>query len=498
MVRLLISVRRLILPAGLILLLAALQTSPTMAVPPIQNGDPVTLRVAAPAPASLDPVLISRFDPGTRDLVESLFVGLTRFDPVTQTIEPMLAESWTVSDDGLTWTFDLRDDIQWVKYDPAAKEVIAVRPVAAGDFVYAIQRACDPLRPSPVTANLMVVKGCLTVANAFPEIIDDLFLAREIGVRATGPATLEIDLLFPAAYFPTLLSTAEFRPLARESVRESEAGWATVPTLVSNGPYALQAWDSGGMRLARNPYWPDAYAGNVEVIEIEFVGDAFTAGSLFSQGEADLVRLTPDQIAAARATYPDFVHVTKGTSLTMLGFSFDRAMVTTPEVRRALALALDRDALVQQFFLDQAQAVMRFTPPGVVAGFRFRQHLIRSSRCTGNFSAVGYEGCNNVPEPLIVLVPEEDSRWTEIAQAIAQQWSTVLGCSPVLFEIEPLPRTLLIELAHSTYDPEKVTRSHIWLTIWIADYPDANAWIADALHCRLDIRTGRACGKRTI
>ena len=71
-----------------------------------------------------------------------------------------------------------------------------MRPVAAGDVVYAIQRACDPLRPSPVTANLMIVKGCLRLPTRFPEIIDDLFIAREIGVRATGPNTLEIDTCF--------------------------------------------------------------------------------------------------------------------------------------------------------------------------------------------------------------------------------------------------------------------------------------------------------------
>jgi len=72
----------------------------------------------------------------------------------------------------------------------------------------------------------------------------------------------------------------------------------------------------------------------------------------------------------------------------------------------------------------------------------------------------------------------------------------VLGCSPVLFEVEPLPRTLMIELAHSAYDPEKVTRSHIWMTTWSADYLDANAWIVDALHCRYGyIHTGRACGQ---
>ena len=442
-----------------------------------------------PAPANLDPVQLSRFDPNARDLAENLFVGLTRFDPAARQIEPMIAKDWSISDDGLTWTFDLRDDIQWVRYDPDIQAAVAVRPVVAGDFVYAIQRACDPLRPSPVTANLMIVKGCQTVANAFPQIINDLFIAREIGVRATGPTTLEIDLMFPASYFPSLLSTPEFRPLARESVRAGENNWTTLPTLMTSGPFVLESWTPDRMWLARNPFWPDAFSGNVERVDISL-------GATLSPAQIDMARLTPGQIPAVRAASPGLLHITPGTTLTMLGFSYDRNVVSMPEVRRALSEAIDRKVLVQQFFPDQALPVTQFTPPGVVAAPVLDNTLFDPTAALASYSAAGYDGCNNVPESLIVLVPEEDPQLADLAQAITQQWATNLGCNPILFQIKSLPRTLMIELAHSTYDPDKVTRSHIWLATWSPDYPDANAWIADALHCRFGyIRTGRACGK---
>jgi ABC-type oligopeptide transport system substrate-binding subunit len=486
--------RRVFWSVGLILLLT-ITWVPTIPIIPtasastsIQADEPVTLRTVIPAPANLDPVQLSRFEPTVRDLAENLFVGLTRFDPLTRQIEPMIAKDWSVSDDGLTWTFNLRDDIQWVRYDPNIQAAVAVRPVVAGDFVYAIQRACDPLRPSPVTTNLMIVKGCQTVANAFPQVINDLFIAHEIGVRATGPNTLEIDLLFPASYFPSLLSTPEFRPLARESVRAGERNWTTLPTLMTSGPYVLASWTSDNMNLARNPFWPDAYAGNVERVDITF-------GAASSPAQVDMARLAPDQIAAVRASSPDLLHITPGTTLTMLGFSYDRNVVSVPEARRALSEAIDRNALVQQFFPDQALPVTQFTPPGVVAAPELNNTLFNLTDAVASYSAAGYDGCNNVPEPLIVLVPEEDAQVTDLAQAITQQWATNLGCNPVLFQIKSLPRTLMIELAHSTYDPDKVTRSHIWLATWSPDYPDANAWIADALHCRFGyIRTGRECG----
>jgi oligopeptide transport system substrate-binding protein len=495
MQRLLLPVRRVLLSTGLIILLASTWIPATWASPSGQDDAPVTLHLAMPAPGDLDPVQISRFDPHVRDLVENLFVGLTRFDPLTRQAEPMLAESWSVSQDSLTWTFNLRDDIQWVRYDPATQQTVAVRPVVAGDFVYAVQRACDPQRPSPLTPNLMIIKGCYTVANAFPEIINDLFIAREIGVRATGPTTLEIDLLFPAVYLPSLLSTPEFRPLARESVRAAANNWTAAPTLMTSGPYVLQAWKTGNMVLARNPYWLDAYAGNVERVEVTLTGETSPAPALIARGQVDMARLAPEQVAAVQVAYPDLVRITQGTTLTLLGFSYDRNMVVTPEVRRALALAIDRDALVQQFFSGQAALpVTQFTPPGVVAAPVIDNTLYDPASAQANYSAAGYEGCNNVQETLIVLVPDNDPRWTEIAQAITQQWSTALGCSPALFEVKALPRTLMIELAHSAYDPEKVTRSHIWMTTWSADYLDANAWIADALHCRFGyVRTGREC-----
>jgi len=467
--------------------------SAVFASPLLQGSSLVRLRVAMPAPENLDPVHISRFDSHTRDLVENLFVGLTRYNPQTQQIEPMLARDWTVSDDGLLWTFNLREDIQWVRMDPNTQEVVAVRPVAAGDVVYAIQRACDPLRPSPVTTNLMIIRGCQTVANAPHEVIDDLFIAREIGVRAIGPSTLEIDLMFPASYFLTLASMPEFRPLPREAVSDT-ANWTVPAAIITNGPYVLKNWTGTGMELIRNPLWPDAFTGNIEAVEVTFTSDTTTAPALIGGGQVDMARLSPTDIAAAQTTSSDLLHIAPGAPLVLMGFSYDRLMVNVPEVRRALALAIDRDALSQQLLPGRAAAISQFTPPGMIASPEAGLSLFNPSQAQSDYGKAGYPGCDAVTEKLIILVPEEDLFWTEVAQAVIQQWSANLGCNPALFEVRTLPRTLMIELSHATYDPEQVTRSHIWLAFWSADYPDANAWIGDALHCRYGyIRTGREC-----
>lgn len=464
---------------------------PVLAAPAAQADEPVTLRLAMPTPASLDPVAVSRFDLHTRDLLENLYVGLTRFDPQTHTIEPMLAERWSVSADGFTWTFELRDDIQWVRYDAGQGDFTAVRPVVAGDVAYSIQRACDPLRPSPVTANLMIVRGCQTVAEAFPEIVDDLFIAREIGVRATGPHTLEIDLLFPAAYFPALASTLAFRPVARESVA---ALTTPGPSVLTNGPYALQAWNTAGLTLQRNPHWPDPLPGNVARVAIQFVGEGDPVTPLVTGQRVDMARLSGDEIETARTTARELLRIAPGDAVTVLGFSFDRAMVQETDVRRALALTLDGEALVQEYFAGSGLPATHFTPENVAAAPAFESQSFEPGTAQMLFNDAGYPGCQNVPEKLLLLVPDEDPRWADAGQAITRGWSNWLGCNPALLEVKPISRVLLIELSHAVYDPDKVTRSHMWVATWHADYPDANAWLGDALHCEYGyFRTRRAC-----
>lgn len=465
------------------------------AAPDSQANTPGVLRLAMPPVTQLDPVQISRFDLASRDLIENLFVGLTRYDPVTQQIEPMLAKDWSISADGLTWTFNLREDVQWVRYDSATQDIVAIRPVMAGDFVYAIQRACDPLRPSPLTTNAMIIKGCQTVSEAFPRAINDIFIAREIGVRATGTYTLEIELLFPAAYLPSLLSTPEMRPLAREGIQQSDRPFST-GAMMTSGPFTITAWTSTGMSLGQNPFWPDSFEGNITQADVIFVDDPQAALSMVPQQDVDLMRLAPELVAAARTSYGEFLRTSPGTSITSIGFSFDRSLMNETDVRRGLALAIDTNALVQQFLPGEALPASQFTPPGAVAYSEAGLSLFNPGEAQAAFNAADHPGCSAIPEKMTLLVPDDDPQWAEIGQFVVQQWITWLGCSPTLFEVKPIERVLLLELSHGAFDPELVTRSHMWLTTWSPDYPDANGWLSDALHCHFGyVRSGRECSE---
>ncbi len=478
-----------------LLLLATLMSGSahTLDAAPTAQAAPQTLRVVMPAPENLDPTQLSRFDLSTRDLVENLFVGLTRFDPNTRQVQPMLATDWQVSADGLTWTFTLREDVYWVRYDAAAGEAVAVRPVVAGDFVYAIQRACNPKRPSPLSNNLMPIKGCYTVANAFPETLTDLYIAQAIGARALGPQTLEITLLYPASYFPALLSTAELRPLPREMFTEGEQ-ITQGKTLLTNGPFLVTRWGTTEMTLERNPYWPSAFAGNIEAVAVRFTSSRDDALRAVAEGEADMLRLQPEEIGAAQQRAADRVHVAEGNTLTMLGISLDRTPTDRAQVRRALAWALDREALAEQFFPQEALTAARFTAGDVLAapGVTPLRHAPQAAQAA--FAEAGFPACASVPEKFVIALPEGDPRWEQFGAALVAQWSATLGCNTALFEVVTVPRSLLIQFGHANYDTENAVRPHLWLFTWTGDYPDANAWLGDALHCHYGyIRNARPC-----
>ncbi len=453
-----------------------------------------TLRLAAvPIPGATaqspvpDPVSLPLEAADARDLIENLFVGLFRYDAPTRRAVPVLAREWTVSADGLTWTFTLRDDIPWVGYNPASGEVFVRRPVTADDVVEALRRACHPLRPSPASPAVLVIQGCYTAAQADPLLITDERVAGWVGAEAPTPATLVLRLAFPTAYLPALLTQPEFRPVPREFVTFTPA-W---PTLVSDGPYVLAAWEPGQtLTLVRNPHWPEPLPGNIGPITITYEADDAARAALFARGAVDFARLGaggPD----LRQQRPDAVQVWRGSAVTVLGFSTERAFVNQLGVRQALAWALDRERLAASdpFRLP----ITTFTPPAAIAGppadagISFEPEAARDA-----LAAAGFPNCQGVPEIIQVAVPQGQEA---LGDQIIAQWTATLNCGAGLFEVIPLRQDRLVDLGRGMVDFEHTTRPHIWIAPWSALTLDAQGGAADAFHCRFGyFYSGLPCG----
>jgi oligopeptide transport system substrate-binding protein len=468
---------------------------------PAQAADPVTVRIAMPPIGNLDSVSLPRFDYNARDVVENLFLGLTRYNATTGQIEPALAKDWTVSADGLTWTFNLWGDVQWVRFNPDSQKVEAVRPVVAGDFVYGIRRACDPTPPNPVTHTVYIIGGCLKIATLSPLLINDVLIARELGVEAVNDHTLAIKLTFPAPYFVVLAALPEFRPVPREALAK-DSDWTKPGVLISNGPWVMTDWmHDQHMTLIRNPLWPSTFTGNVERVDITFAQSNSAAAQQFLSDKADFVRLDTATLPTVKQAKPDAILSTPDAGVTVLGFSLERPIVNNENFRRALALAVDRDALVKQIAGDTAIATSRFTPPGLIGGptdTPDNQGFV-PDKAKVALVASGINACTLTQK--LDLAVEDTPQAIALAQALVSQWQAVLGCRPNSFNIRKAPAATLQAVAHAAItavdnNNRETPRPLLWIASWTGDYPDANAWTGDGVHCQYGyLRTGIACGE---
>ena len=454
--------------------------------------------VAMQPPADLEAATISRFDENKRDILENLFIGLTRFNANSGQIEPYLAKDWSVSPDGLTWTFNLRDDIQWVEVRNG--EPTAVRPVVAGDIVFAIQRACDPNRPSPVTSNMVIIVGCREVATALDswELTQEA-LDQRIGVQALDDQTVEFKLLFPAAYFLTLTALPEFRPLPPERVIGSNL-WPLGTDIMTSAAWVVTSWDALQMTLEVNPFWPLEREGNLDSMTLRFDVGSDILPTQFASSDVAIARTDALTAASVGASDNSLVKTGEGETLTLLGFSMEYPDLTNPVLRRALALAINHEYIAQNLVVGDAKflATTRFTPRSVIAAPSAPGAGFDPIAAQTLLAESGHAGCA-FSERLRIAV-ENDAIATLVAQLTIQQWQINLGCPDGTFELVVLTRQEVVNSAHANIDfSEEQTRTHLWFITWSADYPDANAWTADALHCQFGyLRVGRACDNTDV
>lgn len=462
-----------------------------------QDNEASTLNIVLPPAQSFDPVSLSRFDESGRDVVENLFIGLTRINARTGQVEPWLATEWTVSDDGLLWTFSLRDDVQWVQSVDGNYE--ALRPVTADDVVFAVRRACDPASPSPVAQSIYILENCRVLATHNSLQPYDI---SQVGVVAVDDTTVQFRLLFPSGAFLTLTALPEFRPLPEEVVNFAPDQWLNPLSTVTSGMWVVEDWNEGTMNLVRNPFWEGDYAGNIQRVNIAFGFPTPTIPAPPERGAYDVARLDLNQFDISATDQPDLLQASIGDSLQLLGFSFNNlnpdgllvpSPFDSPEVRRAFALALDRDALAAAVYGAGAFGSDHFTPRSAMGAPSSPAASFDARGAVQTLNRAGYATCADLGTGLLFAV-QNDPQDITLANAMIAQWSQTLGCTAETFAVTPVPRSLILDTARNTVDVLETSRYPLWLISWTADYPDAQSWVSDALHCRYGyFQTGRTC-----
>ncbi len=374
-------------------------------------------------PKTIDPTLNGASDGG--DVINQTFEALTR--EKSGIVYPGIAESWEVSEDGLTVTFKLRES-NWSDGSP----------LTANDFVYAWKRGMDPATASEYSWiwEYTNVKGAAAAAYGEGSLDD-------VGVYASDDYTLVIELEVPTDYIVSLLSFYHFMPVKQSAVESAADGaWAKDPELtVSNGPFVLTSYTIGeGLTLVKNPEYWNADAVMLDGIDAVFIDEESTAFQAFNNGELDFIPSVPTaEVPRLIAEDPNFyVFPLLGTYY--YNFNLDLDMWADPNVRRALSLAIDRDLICETLGAGQVPAA-GFVPPGFLDanGNDFFETAGTYGVATDDskvaeaqelLAAAGFPGGEGFPEFTLLYNTSEGHQL--VAELVQEMWKTNLGISAKL------------------------------------------------------------------
>jgi oligopeptide transport system substrate-binding protein len=269
-------------------------------------------------------------------------------------LQPDLAESVEVSDDGLTYTATLRDNLKWSDGSDLTAE----------DFVYTWQRIVDP---STASEYAYLVSDA-HVLNA-EEVIAGTKSVDELGVKADGNKVI-FTLSSSSPQFESLLSFANFMPQSKEFVEEKGDDYGTTSdNALYSGPYTVEDWDgtSGTFTLVKNKYYWDADNVKTKKVNVQTVKKADTAVQMYKDGELDTASISgTDAIYNANKNRDDVVDVPEATTAYMVyNESGSTEALTNTKIRQALNLATDREGIVKAAIDTGSTAASALVPTGL-------------------------------------------------------------------------------------------------------------------------------------
>lgn len=300
-------------------------------------------------PQTLDPAKSNLIDESS--IISDLMMGLTTDAPDARPI-PGAAESWTVSPDGLTWTFRLRD----AKWSDGV-------PVTADDFVYGLRRTLDPKTASIYAYLLYVIRGGQAVNEGKAPL-------ESLGVRALNPHTLQIVLAHPAPYLPEVLKHQSFYPVPKHVVERYGDGWVQPGRYVSNGPFKLLSWRLGDrITVVKNPLFWDAANVCLDRVNYYPTPDVVSAERRVARGELDLnTRFQSNRYERLQKTLPGVARTDVSLATAYMSFNAAVPAFRDIRVRRALSMTIDRDFITAKLLRAGQQPAYAFVP-GITANY---------------------------------------------------------------------------------------------------------------------------------
>ena len=412
-------------------------------------------------PPDLDPQTTTDVVSGW--ILNNAYEGLVRVD-ADGNIEKGsgLAEEWEESEDGLKYTFKLRD----ANWSDGTK-------ITAEDFEYAWKRAMDPEVASQYADLFYYIKG----AEAYNTGEGD---AEAVGVKAVDEKTLEVELENPTPFFLNLTSFMTYMPAQKAMIESSGDKHATsVDTMVFSGPFVIDEWTSKqALNLKKNPEYWDKENVKIEEIKGDMIAEASSATNLYDAGDMDVMRLSPTLLDKYEDT-PDYLLSDDSVSWYMQ-YNVTNEYMKNRDIREAFSLYIDRKSFVENVMRDGSVIAEGIVPKGIkatddktfgdVRGDVLKDHKFDADKAKAaldkGLAELGITA-EELAQNVSFLTGDSDSAKKQ-AQALQQMWKQALG-------IEVKIETVSFKLRLDRYNRKDFS---ITMSGWGADYDDPMTFMA--------------------
>ena len=425
------------------------------------SGDDLNVMLETPV-QSLDPQQAT--DGTSFEVIADYTDGLMQMDSDGQAV-PAIAESYELSDDGLTYTFHLRTDAKWSNGTP----------VTAADFVFAWQRAVDPAVASEYAYMLSDIGQ---VKNA-AEIIAGEKDKSELGVTAVDDNTLKVELNVPVSYFLSLMYFPTFYPVNEEFFNSCGDTFGTSPeTVLSNGAYVLDDYQPAAtaFHLTKNADYYDADRVKLAGLNYQVIQDSQQALMSYQNGDLDITLVNGEQVDQVKDD-PEFKTIGAGYLWYVSPNMSAVPELNNQNIRMALKMAIDREAITNDVLKDGSLPTYTAVPMQFAAGpdgsdfsedqTKFSDVCAFDAEKAADYWKKGLEELGETEMTLEMIVDADDAP-QKVAQVLQEQWQQTLPGLTVSIKVEPKKQRVQ-DMQDGNFQ--------IALTRWGPDYADPMTYL---------------------
>ncbi len=422
---------------------------------PSQGEATLDLRLMADPPTTLDPAMVE--DSASAEYVDKIYSGLVGLDEDLNVV-PDIAERWELSSDGTVYTFYLRPDVYFHND----------RKATAEDFKFAVERACDPATGSTVARTYLGdIVGATEKLDGLSTEVRGVEVVDELTVRVTirsSKASFLAKLTYPTAFF-----------VAQENVARGPNWWHQP---VGTGPFRLVEWDGNKVVLERHARY---YAPLGDVRRVTFVHGGGSPVTMYELGELDAAPVGTNNIERVLDPANPLHHevvVTPQLYTQYVGFNVRLPPFDDPLVRKAFALATNRQGIADVFFKRTRVPATGILPPGM-PGYNENLQAIPfdPAQAQEALKASRYGSADALPT--ITLTVTGEGKTNRFAELLVGMYEEALGVRLVVEQVD-----------WATYLRELNVRKYQMFTLaWAADYPDPENFLETQFHSRSELNS---------